>query len=368
MATSHKGKTPLSSSLAADEQIEPIMPRKKSTIPAWFSLAIILALIANGAAIYAIYANSKLGQQTAKSQELLTTIATIKQQQTQTAEKIAATDNRLDQANNELQDKLTALNNSLQTVAKQRVYQTKDWLLLKAQYCLELAQINAHWSSNLQTTAALMAQADELLAQIQDQRIFAVRQAIAKELSLIEATPKTDITGILSQLDAAQMLAIDLPLKKPVKHPSTDDSTSADETSSSAWGKRLQQNISLLEKLVVIRHHSSNAAIEPLPTPSEETILRESLRLNLQQAQWSVLKNNETLFQWLLTQSLKSVQRSFDTDNVSSQTLIKLLQGLQKVDLEQKNPPLDKSLQLLNQIIDSGNKPESPTDNKGENS
>ena len=82
----------------------------------------------------------------------------------------------------------------------------------------ELAQRDFVLERNLHAplTMATLQQADVLLASIHDQRLFNIRQEIAKELVEIQATPTPDIAGLLSQLDAAIELIPNLPLKAAI--------------------------------------------------------------------------------------------------------------------------------------------------------
>ena len=121
----------------------------------------------------------------------------------------------------------------------------------------------------------------------------------------------------------------------------------------------MQDNLSLLQKLVIIRHHDSN--IRPLLGPEREGQLRENVRLTLQEAQWAVLQNNEALFQLLLAQAIKNIKLQFSANDAGTQTLLKLLVTLQQTHLVQQLPVLDQSLPLLNKVIDANQtKPAAP--------
>ena len=115
--------------------------------------------------------------------------------------------------------------------------------------------------------------------------------------------------------------------------------------------------------MVIIRHRDED--INPLPSPAYEAMLREEIRLNLQEAQWAVLQNNEALYQFLLTQAIKQINRSFAPDE--TQALLKQLQTLQQIHLIQPKPILEQSLPLLNQFIETKDK-QGPAAAKGDNS
>lgn len=345
MTNSNDAKTPSSS-----PKSQPESNAHRHTI------LIAVILIAITCSSYAIYTGLQLRQGTAQQVDALRSqINTLKQQQTDTETQIDKTMQIVRAGHDKLHNKLSALDKNLQAAVQQRLYQTKDWLLLKARYCIELAQINAHWSDNTDTTVALLQQADTLLAEIHDQRSFVVRQALSKEITLLQTMPKIDTAGLLSQLDAAQSVIANLELKPTVAPAEKDASSTTTNEASSAWRERLKNSVGLLEKLVVVRRHDED--ILPLPSPAYESMLREGIRLNLQEAQWAALQNNEAIYQFSLAQALKNINRAFEPNTVVTDALIKQLKNLQQIHLIQQKPILEQSLPLLNQLIESKNIP-----------
>ncbi len=316
-------------------------------------MALSIAFIAMGCAFYAVSINIKLREVTAQQgKDLLNQMNTLKQLQNDTVTQLASTSKELNESQDKLQNKFNTIDKNLQSALQQRLYQSNDWLLLKARYYLELAQINAHWSDNLQTTAALLQQADAILANVHDQQLFNIRQVIAKETAELQAIPRLDITGLLSQLDAALDTIATLPLKLAVTL--TDKKNIPKEESdktSSTWQRSLKNSVSLLESLVVIRRH--NEDIVPLPSPAYESMLREGIRLNLQEAQWAILQNNDPVYQFSLTQAIQNIKHSFAPDDPGTTALLKQLITLQKTHLILRKPILEQSLPLLNKLIES---------------
>ena len=313
---------------------------------------VIIAFIALISSIYSMVITFRQHQNTSfHSEQLLNQIHALKQQQIDTKAQIDNTIQSISKSDNKLRNQLNTLNKNLQSALQQRLYQTKDWLLLKARYYLELAQINSNWSDNFQTTAALLKEADALLAETHDQRTMVVRQAITKEITELQAIPKLDIAGLLSRLDAAQNVVMNLPLKSTLVQMQDSQPRMTKNKSNSAWKEHVKDSLSLIEKFVVIRRN--NEDVLPLPSPAYESVIRETIRLNLQDAQWAVLKNNEGIYQFSLTQAIKNVNGSFAADAPATKTIIQQLQSLQQIHLIQQQPMIEQSLLLLNQFIES---------------
>ncbi|HBI21003.1 MAG TPA: hypothetical protein DDY37_00180 [Legionella sp.] len=285
-----------------------------------------------------------------KTRQQVSTIAAetrvLQQQQVETQAQLNSTQEtlRLSKKN------LHALSAHIATAQLEHRYQSNDWLLLKVRYYLELSCINAQWSDNAATTVALLQAADAQLATVHDPRVFPVRQAIAKEIAEWQALSPVDITGLFTQLDAAQHIIDRLKVKKMPSR-SLPPSSELAQKSSKTWRDRLEVTLHQLEQLVVIQHHEE--AIQPLFTPAYESMLRENIRLNLQETQWAIIQHNPAVYQLSLTQAIDTLRRGFDLTNPITQSLLQQLTTMQKTQLHQAKPALGRSLLLLNQWIES---------------
>lgn len=324
---------------------------KNTSSRAFLFVTLLIALIALLSAFYAIYTTRHLQQGNDQQTEALNQdLASLKQQQITNHENLTKLKQIINQSQLSLQDQMQKLNRNLQTAMQERLYQKQDWILLRARYYLELAQINAYWTDDQQATIALLKQADTLLATLADQRLFAVRQALAKEMTELQALPKPDITGLLSQLDAAQHAVATLAIKQPLRRSAPNKEV---ETPSSSWREGLKSSLSALEKLVVIRRNKED--LQPLLSPLEQRLLGDSIRLNLQEVQWAILQNNAAVYQLALRQALQGIKRAFDEKAPATQALIKKLQDLQELNLLRPRIKLEQTLPLLNQLIESKN-------------
>lgn len=294
--------------------------------------------------------------------ELTTQLQQFAHKQDQTQEQINSKTSNTEEFQTHLQDKLEQLDKQVQNALNQKFYQNQDWLLLKARYYLELAQINAHWSNGVDSTIALLEQADQLLKQLNDSKVFTIRQAIAKDIAQMQALPPVDVAGLLSQLDAAQNSINNLGIPLPVNEnrPSPESPTTSPNKSS--WRTHIESSMNVLEKLVIIRRHSEE--IKPLMSPLLEALLKEKLHLNIQEAQWAVLNNEPFVYQLVLKQAINSLKQNFNENTPNTAALIKKLTELQQMNIIQKRPTVGTALPLLNELIDKkGASTNQPLDN-----
>lgn len=316
-------------------------------------VALIIALGSLAITTYTLFLNNQLHDQLATANTNFSEeLKQLEQKQIKIQEITNAKSKNSEEIQSQFQTKFDTLSKQLQNAMSQRFYQNQDWLFLKARYYLELAQINAHWSNSSDATIAQLEQADQLLKQFNEPKVFAIRQAIAKDIAQIQAIPPVDIAGLLSQLDAAQnnINNLNIPLPENESNPSMDESKKSSNNPSD-WGTHLQESMNILGKLVVIRRHDQE--VKPLISPLLEAALKENLRLNLQEAQWAVLNHDTFVYQLVLKQGINTLKANFNENTQNTASLIKKLTELQQISITQKKPPLGLALPMLNELIAS---------------
>ena len=312
----------------------------------------LLTFIAITSLFYALYVTVQMHKQL---QALVTVTDTLKQQQVNTQIQLDSRINAINAAQTKLTDHLNAIKKNVQTAIQEHWYQSNDWLLLKARYYLELAAINQNWGDNIQTTKALLQEAQALLTNLHDPRLFAIMQAISKDQAKLDVTPIVDIAALLTQLDAASLMTNQLEIKTPHLFTDTTLPKKVANQLPSTWREHLENSIRRLEQLVIIRHHDE--AFHPLVTPTDEAILRDNIHLALQQAQWAVLQQNMSVYTLSLTQAIDGIILAFDPDKDLTKKLVNQLHDLQQIKFKGKQPVSTESLLLINQLIESKQPP-----------
>ncbi len=356
------------------QTMEQTNPPRAKTKPVIAAGAIVIALAALGSSLYSLSLNqqlqAQLANQSRQNSRVSQQLDKLEQNQDKTQAQLETKTNKLEETRSTLQNQFAELNKQLQAAMSERFYQNQNWQLLKARYYLELAQINAHWSNSIDATISLLQQGDQLLLQLNDPKVFEIRQALAKDIAELKAMPKMDIAGALSQLDAAQnslenlSIASALSDVKPAT-PAAETSTTTPENKTSVWRLRWQDSMNVLSKLVVIRRNDEQ--VKPLISPALEALLKETIGLNLQEAQWAVLNNNAEVYKLALNQAINTLKKNFNENAANTAALIKKLNELQQIQLVQKRPEVGVSaLPLLNQLIDSKEPTAKPAEKEGQ--
>jgi len=317
-------------------------PVSKSTSvphPNFISRSIpFIVAIAISTTIAILYTNTHLTQQ---EQQWLGEIQQLDQEQatlkTHNKQALTAFEEQVEQ-------RIAVLKKAIESTAQERTYKSNDWMMLKARYYLELAIINSHWTNDLATSEVLLHEADTVLAAIPGENLTEVRQAIAKEQVELAQIPRLDTAGLLSQLYAIQDLITTLTPQTTEQAPAPQVTSST--TSPATWRDQIKINLKKLDRLIVIRHQDD--ALAPLLTPAYLTMLRENIRLNLQEAQWAVLQRNQAVYQLAITQIIENIKRGFNVSDAKTAAMVTQLNALKAQLLVQPKPDLGQSLVLLN--------------------
>lgn len=336
--------------ISTEEPITPpeLSPKKTSSTFAINKLTLVIAIAALTLTGYNQYSglqhNNNLER---KNKELQGQVQRLQEEQKDINQELNTKTTALVSSKQELEAKISEFTKEVQAL-RQKGNQSQDWLLLKARYFLELAQINAHWqNTNEQSTTALLQQADLTLAQMNAAELFKVRQVIAQELQQLKTANHLDLPGLLSQFDALQTSIDKLDLQKSLSFKETNKQTPNAKPADSSWKAQLNNSLDLLGKLVVVRRDNE---IKPLISPVFESLLKESLYLNIKEAQWAIINQDPMTYQLAIKQAITTLQRGFKQLNTSM--LIKELEELKKINIAAEKIEVGAALPLLNELID----------------
>ncbi|MDF1677684.1 MAG: uroporphyrinogen-III C-methyltransferase [Legionellaceae bacterium] len=312
----------------------------------------LLTLFAILAALTALYMNQQLAHNLEKQfTSLHATLDVLTQQQTNTEARLKAY--RAVTMSREARSEKARLEfeKNLKETLQQHQNTSDDWRLLKARHLLELAGLNAHWSHDKDATAAMLSEADTILAPLHNPALISVRKALAHDIHQVKSTPTTDITGLLTQLNSAIQHTWSLPVN-PLPEERAPTSTPPKTHKEAA--------LNFLNRLVTIRHHTDT--LLPESTLAFEGILRATIRLNLQEAEWAVLEQNNTVYQLALEQAIQTLEKSFISDKAQTRALIELLNQLKQTTLSDTQIIPESALTALNEIIANTKRHTSPGD------
>ncbi|CBV44137.1 uroporphyrinogen-III C-methyltransferase [Halomonas elongata] len=241
------------------------------------------------------------------------------------------------------------LDKVLQQLSQEQQTDERDWLHAEAAYLLRLANQRLQLERDVEGAAALLRTADARLKEADNPALMPVRREIASELAALRSVPRVDRTGLFLTLNAQQEQIAGRPLAQDVEE-ITGDAT-IEEAPSGGWQQQLAKVGSELKDLVTVRKHDE--ALEALISPEQESYLRQSVRLVLEQVQLALLKEEQELYEASLDKALKLIRGYYDTDDSGVQGVLSQLEELKGQSIRPELPDISGSQQALQKFIEN---------------
>lgn len=224
----------------------------------------------------------------------------------------------------------------------------ETWLLAEVEYLLRLANQRLVMAGDAVSAQALLGSADKILLELDDAGLHGVRAAVAADLADVRAVPRVDVEGTYLRLAALVEQAGKLVIFQLPEQPQPTASAPADN-----WQGRLQQGYEeALEKLssyVIIRRR--DVPMQVLMDPQWEGLVRQNLRMLLEQAQVALLSGNEELYRESLQRAQHWVAEFFESDEAAARAMHSELAQLVEVDVAVAIPDSSRSLQALDDVM-----------------
>ena len=311
---------------------------KSGSKNATFILVVVLLSLMTGVGIII---NQRYVNDTRK---LLIHTQTMQQQQSNKISTLQKTLHHVIQTNQTLSEHFQQSAQQITSFINEHPYQSSDWIIQKARYYLELAQINTNWMDSQSTTIVLLKQADMIVAHTHQPSLNPLRQAIAENIMTLENAPSVDTQAILRQLKTVHAEIIKL------NQLSTQDlDTAANPSQANSWRDRLLNTLKHLKNLIVV-HHYAHDALQAQLMPNATALVLESVRLNLEQAQIALLNHQQTLYTLTLTTILQNIQHYDDPTNPKTLHIVEALQKLIALPINPKAPVLIDLLTLFDSL------------------
>ena len=243
------------------------------------------------------------------------------------------------------------LSDAIKQVEAGRNRSENDWRLAEAEYLLRLANQRVLMEKRAEGALALLKNTDQIIKELDDVSLYALRQALASDIAKLEALPKLDVEGTYLRLTALIEQTKDLPtlsLEQQRQLPELlnemTSNTVAPETQAaitSGFAKALAK----LESLIVIQQHDK--PVEPILSPDQGHYLRQNIQLLLEQGQLALLRQQSDIYKNSLTRAQALLEQYFDKTNTNTAALLRALSQLSKLEVAPTIPDISGSLKQL---------------------
>jgi uroporphyrin-3 C-methyltransferase len=225
----------------------------------------------------------------------------------------------------------------------------ESWLLAEAEYLLRLANQRLIMAGDTVAAQALLSSADDILRELDDVGLHAVRGAVAADLAAVRAVPRVDVEGIYLRLGALVEQADNLVI---FQMPEQEARLRAETAQN--WQGRLQQGyenaLAKLSDYIIIRRR--DVPMRALMDPQWEGLVRQNMRMLLEQAQVALLSGNQSLYKESLQRALHWVGEFFESDESAARAMAREINQLIDLNVAATMPDIARSLRALDEAIE----------------
>ncbi len=342
--------------------------RKQKTARRRFAIVIIILLpIAAGVPFLGykqITQQSRLSELELENQRLNQSLAAqgsrlgqIEQAQLEEPAPIGFDDSSVRELESTLTQEIERLKAQLASLQAEQLSLNNDtgqkWKILEAQYLIGIASQKLQLEGDVVTAIAQLQLADRALIDSGSSSVFAVRQAIATDLQLLRNIDVLDREGIYLRLDnlLAAMENVDLLNSMRTEFENRRDNSSEPLRLGADANSYLDSSLEFLGSIFVWRKWDETP--QAMLAPGQDDLIKQNLRLMLEQAQLALLMRDNALFQQAMAKSRDWFQRYAVTESVQGQALAAELEQLGSIDIDPLLPALSQSLTLINQLAAS---------------
>ncbi len=228
-----------------------------------------------------------------------------------------------------------------------------DWYLSEAAYLTRLASQRLQTERSTKNPLALLQKVDSILVELNEVGMLAVRAAIATDIATLRLAGEIDVEGIVlelnaltAEIDQLSMIQLSVPVPDINQALDSNGSVNADvnSTLSQRWSSLVDTFSQSLGQLVQVKQRIE--PIERVLSTSEESIVRNNLRLLLQQAANAALREQQTIYDLSLKRAQQWVAQYFQM-NSSVQVLKNRMIDLSGKQVVQQLPRIDGSVNAL---------------------
>lgn len=218
-----------------------------------------------------------------------------------------------------------------------------DETLLTIEHLIQMANVTLVVSEDYKTALNILILAKQYAV---DPRFTTLNQAITKDISVLQAIPKTDATDLIARLDVINQQISSLSLLPNAITEQAAIKKLETKPITTSWETILINIKEALKELVIIRHNT----VEPLPTTEQLVVVRLNLQTKLLQAEWAVLHQNNKLYQSCLTQISESLTHNFALNPKAIQPILTAIKALTSVNPSSSNLAVTNSLQAISDM------------------
>lgn len=251
---------------------------------------------------------------------------------------------------------LQAEQRNLQALIQQNQQREGGRILVEVSYLVRLAAFHLAFENNIVVARQLLAAADFWIAADGSPALWPLRQVLAQDMAMLEATPTVDLPGLLARIGALSQQAEGLPelpipvLQKKADVPALDVSPLPPINSISDKLKHFAVAMGdALSKMVIVSNDNTKLA-PSLLTTEQRIYIVTNIQSQLTLAQWAAVHRQENIYTQSLVQVENWLQHYFSNDMPLVQGMLKTVADLKTISVNPSTPEISRSLDALQKI------------------
>lgn len=171
------------------------------------------------------------------------------------------------------------------------------WVIAEIEYLVNLATTQLEMTRDVQSATFLLTKAKEKVQRLNDPNLDSLQNALSTDLENLRNFSSPDLRMLWLKIGTLIKETTRLtPQQSFSKSLKKDDSpTEVAHTNSKSWKELFQENFQEMKELVKIQQHAK--PIEPILSQTERVLVRENLRLLLEQTRLAVLTADSEIYQ-----------------------------------------------------------------------
>lgn len=230
-----------------------------------------------------------------------------------------------------------------------------DWMWSEAEYLLRLANQKLQLEGDGDSALLILSAVDEMLRDSGEISVLGVRDMLGGEMLALRNMEYVDVSGLYVRINNLLPMIDQLSLRDAMVEnynaQLTQERNEIAQSGEGMWDKSL----AMLQSIFVWQDW--DVAPEALLPPPQEAVLKQNLRLMLEQAQLSLLMAQQQVFEDSLAKGAQWTQRYFGIDTGAGRTLTEELETLAAAKVTANRPNISGSLELLRQLSAGRNQP-----------
>ena len=228
-----------------------------------------------------------------------------------------------------------------------------QWRLAEVEYLMRLANQRLLMGTDISSSRNLLQSADNILKELDDYSLFPIREALAEDMAMVRAASDFDqettylrlqaLTGLIPRLQMPDDQRLTMSSGKAAESTGFTPEATTWQDKAKAVLMDTWQQFSNLFRINTQREKP----VEALLTAEQEMMIRQNLRLMVEQAKLAVLTREPAIYKSSIEQTQQWITQYFAPNGDVRSSMLAELNELQTISVTTNLPNINRSLEAL---------------------